>query len=118
MRGILRILACQGLTSSMSMMAPSSNSVRRFEESELAQLIILLEAETVKTWEKFFCEAHLIPSFLNRSLSARPLRPEIVRWNRRSRNEPPFGSDQRIAQSVNLAIHLCRIRNRAPHLLA
>jgi hypothetical protein len=32
--------------------------------------------------------------------------------------EPSFDGDQRIAESVNLAIHLSRIRNRATHLLA
>src|SRR5215813_11612672 len=40
-------------------------------------------------------------------------RCEPVSWH-----ELPSGGDQRIAQSVNLAIHLDRIRNSAAHLLA
>jgi hypothetical protein len=36
----------------------------------------------------------------------------------RSWHESPSGGDQRIAQSMNLTIHLDRIRNRAAYLLA
>ena len=74
--------------------------------------------------EKSGCSSSAILEFNDSRIIFIPTRKQLrlwfdqAVWEPVSWRKPSFGGDQRVAQRVNLAIHLGRIRNRAADLLA